>query len=119
MLFSPYGYGRDGTRRNKRRAATPKPIRPTLKRWTTGSLLDAVRAIVVEVRDSTSTYPFVTAEAVANHLRARKGMITNCFRSLNKEGLLRQGSNRPPSDCNRGWGTGSAWTPTTYLVVRK
>jgi hypothetical protein len=99
---------RDGARPKVRRASTPKPIRPTLKRWEQEDLLKSVRLLIPEMNN------IITAEEVAEKLQTRKDKIEICFKQLIQEKLMSRVVNRPPSDCGRGWGTGSAWTPSFY-----
>ena len=103
---------RDGARPKIRRASTPKPIRPTLKRWKQEDLLKSVRLLMFEMND------IVTAEEFAEKLQTRKDKIEICFKQLIQERLMGRIGNRPPSDCSRGWGTGSAWSPTLYKIYR-
>jgi predicted transcriptional regulator len=80
-----------------------------------------VRNLVVGVEPG----QYITAEDIANKLRAKKSMVELCFHRLNLEGILSQGYNQAPHDSTRDrhmWGVvfgrgDSSWQATVYKKI--
>lgn len=96
--------------------ARPKQHKPSLRRWTLPKLLDAVRVVVLA-----SDYSHgVTVDEIALKLRAKRGLVHQCFHKLNLEGVLSQGSNGLMEEIRRGpINPYSGWVDTIYTLMRR
>ena len=110
----------------------PRPLRPSTRAWKPGALLDAVRALILELRDGdpdSYTSGYVKAETIAVKLRAKKSMVTTAFQRLIEEGILGHKTGPKKHDKRthdreaRGPNTAhkyrEIWYPSTYTILPK
>jgi len=103
--------------------ARKRPLhRPSTRRWKLPALLDAIRELIEckgERGSSAGEIETFTLAEVAEKLRAKPGLVHQCFHKLNLEGLLEQGNNGLPHDIYRGPPNHhSGWVATTYRRIR-
>jgi hypothetical protein len=94
-----------------------KKLKPIYKRIKPEKLYLLVKAYILNL-DKEDT---IFAEDVANLFQVKKHEIKEVFKKLNQDGILSQGSNRPPHDGQRnrsmiGWGFDNSWIATRYHI---
>lgn len=90
--------------------------RPSTRRWKLETLLPAVREVVLQ----SDIMHGITVAEVATALRAKPGLVHQCFHKLNLEGILSQGSNGLMHEIRRGQGRNSysGWVDTIYTRLK-